>query len=204
MRVLADAAANPATKAKTKSCILLWMDGGPSHKDTFDLKPGTKHAGDFKPIKTSAPGVEISEHFPTLANWMHTGTVVRGMTSPEGAHPRAKYHLHTGYREGQGGVTYPSLGSLVAHELGDRRSTVPNFVAIGNRSYGSGYLGPQYQPLLIGDPTRGLEDLKPAGSAEQFAGRMGLLQSMESAFLPRQQVGPGHRPLDGLRPRRSS
>ena len=181
MNVLANAAADP-TKPKTKSCILLWMDGGPSHKETFDLKPGTKNAGDFRPIKTSAPGVEISEHLPTLANWMHTGCVVRGMSSPEGAHPRAKYHLHTGYREGQGGITYPSLGSLVAHELGDRRSTVPNFVSIGNRGYGSGYLGPQYQPLLISDPTRGLEDLKPVGSEKQFAGRMGLLDTMEKAF----------------------
>ena len=54
-----EARANP--KAKAKHCILLWMDGGPSHKDTLDLKPGSKGAGDFKPIKTSAPGVEISE-----------------------------------------------------------------------------------------------------------------------------------------------
>ena len=52
---------------KTKSCILLWMDGGPSHKDTFDLKPDSKGAGEFKPIKTAAPGIQISELFPFLA-----------------------------------------------------------------------------------------------------------------------------------------
>src|SRR3954453_4800383 len=71
---------------KHKSCIVLWMDGGPSHKDTFDLKPGTADGGEFKPIKTSAPGVEISEHFPQLAQWMHHGALLRGMTTPEGAH----------------------------------------------------------------------------------------------------------------------
>src|SRR5262245_13368630 len=94
-----------------KSCILLWMDGGASHKDTFDLKPDSKGAGEFKPIKTSAPGIEISEHLPKIAEVMHLATLVRGMSTPEGAHPRAKYIGHTGYREGQGGIIYPSIGS---------------------------------------------------------------------------------------------
>src|SRR5215207_6252428 len=70
MKVLASNAA-PDKTAKAKSCILLWMDGGPSHKDTFDLKPDSKGAGEFKPIKTSAPGVEISEHLPKIAEVMH-------------------------------------------------------------------------------------------------------------------------------------
>ena len=51
-------------------------------------------------------------------NWNH-GVLVRGMSTPEGAHPRAKYNLHTGYREGQGGLSYPSLGALTAKEIGD-------------------------------------------------------------------------------------
>src|SRR5208337_1008053 len=77
MRVLADQAA--ATGARSKSCILLWMDGGPSHKDTFDMKPGTDNAGDFKPIKTNVPGIEISEHFPQLAKVMNHVALLRGM-----------------------------------------------------------------------------------------------------------------------------
>lgn len=184
MRVLADQAvkAAPGGKAKAKSCILLWMDGGPSHKDTFDLKPDSKGAGEFKPIKTSAAGVEISEHLPKLAKLMHHGALVRGMSSPEGAHQRAKYNLHTGYREGQGGLTYPSLGSITAAELGRSNATVPNFVSIGGRGFGSGFLGPKYQPLLVQDPVRGVEDLKALVSDNQFARRMGLLQQMETAF----------------------
>src|SRR5262245_55870978 len=66
--VLAGRAAE--AKVKHKSCIPLWMDGGPSHKDTFDLKPGTANAGEFKPIATSVPGIQISEHFPKFARLM--------------------------------------------------------------------------------------------------------------------------------------
>src|SRR5438270_7218378 len=107
---LAPLAARAAeTRTKTKSCILLWMDGGPSHKDTFDMKPGTKDAGDFSPIKTAAPGVEISEHFPKFAKLAGDAAFLRGMTTGEGAHGRARYFMHTGYKEGQGGLVYPSM-----------------------------------------------------------------------------------------------
>lgn len=185
LKALADSPASaPAgrTRGKAKSVILLWMDGGPSHKDTFDLKPESKGAGDFQPIDTSAPGIRISEHLPQLAKWMHTGTLVRGMSSPEGAHARAKYNLHTGYREGQGGLSYPSIGSIVASETGSREASVPNFVSIGNRTYGSGFLGPKYQPLIVTSPGRGVEDLKSTVTERQFDNRLGLLGEMETAF----------------------
>jgi hypothetical protein len=113
---------------------------------------------------------------------MNHGVLVRGMTTPEGAHARAKYYLHTGFREGQGGVTYPSLGAIVSQEVGKGDATVPNYVAIGGRSYGPGFLGPKHAPLLITDPARGLEDLKSAVSNSQFDNRVGLLEQMEKAF----------------------
>lgn len=189
LKVLADdAKGTPA--GKHKSCILLWMDGGPSHKDTFDLKPDSKGAGEFKPITTSAPGLQISEHLPNLAKVMHHGALVRGMTSPEGAHGRAKYFAHTGYREGQGGLTYPSLGAIASAEIGRADAAVPNFVAIGNRSYGSGFLGPKHQPLLVQNPDRGVEDLKALVSDRQFDRRVDLLKQMEAAFY-REQGFPG-------------
>src|SRR5881392_4207443 len=65
-----DVMAAGAVGEKHKSCILLWMAGGPSQKDTFDMKPGTKNAGEFKPTATSVPGIQISEHFPRLARQM--------------------------------------------------------------------------------------------------------------------------------------
>ncbi len=92
------------TRARTKKCVLLWMDGGPSHKDTFDLRPDTPNGGPYKQIQTNANGIQISEHFPKLAQLMNHGAIIRSMSTGEGAHGRAKYNLHTGYREGQGGV----------------------------------------------------------------------------------------------------
>jgi uncharacterized protein (DUF1501 family) len=176
----AETRANP--KAKAKHCVLVWMDGGPSHKDTLDLKPNSKGAGDFKPIKTSAPGIEISEHWTNMSKLMQYAAIIRGMSTAEGAHPRAKYNLHTGYREGQGGVVYPSIGSIVSAEVGKADFPMPNFVSIGNRSFGSGFLGPKHQPLVVADPTRGVQDLASAVKGNQFDNRVNLLQELEAAF----------------------
>src|SRR5262249_15380661 len=123
--VLARGAAVDPTK-KIKRCVLLWMAGGPSHKDTFDLKPGTPNGGPYKEISTSAPGIKVSEYFPKFAKLMHHGAILRGMSTGEGAHGRAQYNMHTGYREGQGGVVYPSIGSIVAKELGSEEFSLPN------------------------------------------------------------------------------
>src|SRR5437667_6484702 len=142
--VLASRAAE--TRVLHKSCILLWMDGGPSHKDTFDLRPGTDNGGPFRAIDTNVNGIQISEHLPRLARLMNHGAIIRSMSTPEGAHARAKYNLHTGYREGQGGLVYPSIGSIAAKELGNPELALPNFVSIGNRSYGIRFLGKSYQP----------------------------------------------------------
>jgi hypothetical protein len=176
-------------KTKHKSCILLWMDGGPSHKDTFDLKPGTANSGPFKPIDTSVPGIQISEHLPQFAKLVHHAAILRSMSTGEGAHGRAKYNMHTGYREGQGGVAYPSLGSIVAKELGKEEFPLPNFVSIGNRTYGSGFLGTRYQPLVVNDARRGVENLRPLVSGGAFDGRVDLLDQMEKAFYRDYQAG---------------
>jgi uncharacterized protein (DUF1501 family) len=183
-------AARAATEnLKHKSCILLWMDGGPTHKDTFDLKPGTKDAGEFKPIDTAVPGIQISEHLPKIASIMNHGAIIRSMSTGEGAHGRAKYYLHTGYKEGVGGVIYPSMGSIVSSELGNPESPMPNFVAVGNRSYGSGFLGARHQPLNVVDPTKGVENLKAAVDANQFGERVGLLEDMEQGFFRQYKAG---------------
>jgi hypothetical protein len=185
--VLAQGAAAQGTKAK--SCILLWMDGGPSHKDTFDLKPGTANGGPYKPIDTSVPGIQISEYFPQFAQQMQHAAILRSMSTAEGAHGRAKYNLHTGYREGQGGVVYPSIGAIVAKELGKEEYPLPSYVSIGNRSYGSGFLGTRYNPLIVNDPRRGVENLKPLVSGSAFDGRVDLLDEMEKAFHRDYQAG---------------
>src|ERR1700692_2529057 len=82
----ADAAAHPQRK---RSCILLWMSGGPSQLDTFDLKPGHANGGPSKPIATKGPGIQISEHFAKIAPFMDRMAIVRSMMSKEGDHGRA-------------------------------------------------------------------------------------------------------------------
>jgi uncharacterized protein (DUF1501 family) len=186
------AAQTPApVQNRRKNCIVLWMDGGPSHKDTFDLKPGTAQGGPFRAIQTSVAGIQISEHFPRLAQLMQHGTIIRGMSTGEGAHGRAKYYLHTGYKEGVGGLVYPSLGAIASSEIGNPNNPLPNFVSIGNRSYGSGFLGARHQPLVVNDPLRGVENLRPLVNQQQFTNRVGLLEEMEAGFHRTHAAGVG-------------
>lgn len=179
--VLATRAAETQQRT-TKRCILLWMDGGPSHKDTFDLRPGTEQGGPYQNINTNVTGIQISEHFPQFAQLMNHAAIIRSMSTPEGAHARAKYNLHTGYREGQGGVVYPSIGSTVAKELGNPDFPLPNFVSIGNRSFGAGFLGARYQPLVVNNPNTGVENLRSFVGTSQFDNRVNLLDELDQAF----------------------
>jgi uncharacterized protein (DUF1501 family) len=191
MPVLAARAAQAqqtGTVARHKRCILLWMDGGPSHKDTFDLKPGTAQGGPFQAINTNVSGIRISEHLPRIAQVMDKCTIVRGMSTLEGAHPRARYHMHTGYREGVGGLVYPSLGSLVSKEIGRTDMPLPNFVAVNRAGYSSGFLGPRYQPLNVGNPNAGVENLRSFVGDTQFRNRLGLLEEMEQGFMGSHQA----------------
>src|SRR6188472_863402 len=105
----ARAANDPARK---RSCIVLWMAGGPTQTDTFDPKPGHANGGPFATIDTAAPGVRIAEHLPKVAEQMRDLAVIRSMRTREGDHGRATYHLRTGYRP-QPPIQFPGLGSLV-------------------------------------------------------------------------------------------
>src|SRR3954454_11284186 len=166
------AARAAGTGKKHKSCILLWMEGGASHKDTFDLKPGTADGGEFKPIATSVPGLEISEHLPKMARQMHHAAVLRGMSTNQGAHGPARYFMHTGYREGSGGLVHPSLGSIVSAELGAPEFPLPNFVSVGGKNgYGAGFLGVRHQPLVVEAASKGVENLSPLVATPRFEKR---------------------------------
>src|SRR4051794_35464998 len=156
----ADRAARAAsTGTKHKSCILLWMAGGPAQSHTWDLKPG----GDYKPISTAVPGIQISEHLPKVAKQMQHMTLLRSMKTGDGNHRTATYLMHTGFRQGSGGgLVHPSMGAMVAAELGRPDFELPNYVAVGN-AMGAGYLGPKYSPLVVNDFERGLPDLRPFG-----------------------------------------
>src|SRR5262249_13612481 len=118
LNVLAARAAEQSQgKPKHRSCILLFMEGGPSHIDTFDPKPENK-SSEIKPIATAVPGIQIGEHLPKVAAKMKDIALLRGMSTSEGSHGRARYYMHTGYREGVGGVVHPSLGAIASNFLG--------------------------------------------------------------------------------------
>lgn len=194
---LADEAARHPQRRR--ACILLWMSGGPSQMDTFDLKPGHANGGPFQEIATSVPGLKISEHLPKLARQAEHLAILRSMSTKEGDHDRATYVLRTGYLP-QPGIQYPPLGSLVAKELGSEDAELPNFVSIapqrfvGSATYGPGFLGPQYAPLLVGEAGQGSSDYQqllkvqdleaPAGiSTAQAEARVSLLQGLEQDFV---------------------
>ncbi len=201
----ADTATNPQRK---RSCILLWMSGGPSQTDTFDLKPDHKNGGPFKEIQTSAPGLRISEHLPKIAKHGDKMAIIRSMSTKEGEHGRATALLRTGYMP-TGSIQYPPIGALVAKEIGATDAPLPNYVSIAPyrafspAAYGSGFLGPSYAPLIVGDMTQvdgqpGQQrdpnayeqslkvkdvDLQPGVSVEQADDRMDLLQEMQRDFI---------------------
>ncbi|RYE84530.1 MAG: DUF1501 domain-containing protein, partial [Myxococcales bacterium] len=139
--------ADRAPGARARSCVVLWLNGGPSHLDTFDPKPNTKDGGPFKAIRTRTKGVEFSEHLPQLAALTHRMAVVRG-SSKEGNHQRARYLLHTGYAPNPT-VVHPALGGWVSALAADKNSDLPAFVSIGGPSESGGFLGVQHGPFVV-------------------------------------------------------
>jgi hypothetical protein len=178
--LLADRAARAASQGtKHKSCILLWMAGGPAQSHTFDLKPG----GEYQPISTTVPGIQISEYLPKVAQQMKHLALLRSMKTGDGNHRTATYLMHTGFRQGSGGgMVHPSLGAMVAAELGRPEFELPNFVAVGN-TMGPGYLGPKYAPLIVNDFERGLPDLRPFTNQDDVDERASLVEELDKAFL---------------------
>ncbi len=147
------------TKRRKGSVILLWMTGGPPQTDTFDVKPGHENGGQFKPIETSVPGIQICEHLPNVAKLMEHCVPIRSMSTKEGDHTRGTYLLRTGNLP-TGPIHYPTMGSLFSKELGQATADLPNYVAIAPytqfspAAYGPGFLGPRYAPLVVGDGNR--------------------------------------------------
>ncbi len=207
----ARAQATPAHRA----CIVLWMSGGASQLDTFDLKPGHANGGPFKPIETTVPGIQLSEHLPNLARHAKHLAIVRSMSTKEGDHERATVHMHTGYQR-RINVDYPTFGSLVANENSPAGLSIPSFINIDpppnlSLAYKPGFLGTRFAPLVLRpNPTTGATNsetdsqpllrvenlLPPRGVARaQMESRAELLQALEQDFSIRQPdaVAQSHR-----------
>jgi hypothetical protein len=161
-------AAAAESPAKAKRCILIWLDGGPSHLETFDLKPHAPREvrGPFAAIDTAVSGIQISECLPLLAARMKQAAIVRSLTSPLGEHNLGTQYLLTGYPPTPA-LDYPTIGSVVAH-LETAEHPLPRFVAIPDFRVGGqpfaahGYLAAGADPFEVGgDPAR--PDFRVAG-----------------------------------------
>jgi len=174
-----------------RSCILLWMSGGPSHLDIWDLKPESeRNGGPFRPIDTSVPGIRISEHLPLLARQMHHLSLVRSLDSKEGNHDRGTYLMHTGYPPTPA-IVHPGWGSICAYELGDRLSglDLPPCVAINEPGVGAGFLGMSYAPFVVQNPSGRIADFDPPAELSPLRRerRLQMLAETENAFLARRK-----------------
>jgi uncharacterized protein (DUF1501 family) len=183
LRELGASAVSAGPKAAAKRVIVLWMNGGASHLDTFDPKPGTKAGGSFKAIRSRAPGLSLSEHLPLLADRATELAVLRGVSSNEGSHPRAQELGHTGFSPSPT-VAAPAFGSYVARALGASAGELPPFVSLGGPSAGPGFLGASYAPLVVDEPGLAPKNLVPVSGvgAEREARRISMLDALEARY----------------------
>ncbi|HXG12829.1 MAG TPA: DUF1501 domain-containing protein [Gemmataceae bacterium] len=174
---------------KAKSAIFVFLGGGPTHLDTFDMKPDApaEIRGEFKPIPTNVPGIQVCEHLPRLARCADLYTIIRGVSHSLAGHELGTMYLNTGSRPVPS-LIYPGYGAVVSKELpGD--PDLPHFVAIPNTPQKAGYLGVRYAPLQTnatpqpGVPfsVRGIS-LSDGLTVEQFEQRQKLLRRLDTAF----------------------
>src|SRR5688572_21603295 len=183
---------------KAKACILVWLDGGPSHLETFDLKPDapSEVRGPFQPIKTNVPGIQVCELLPHTARITDKVAIVRSVTSPLGEHGIANQYLLTGYKPSPV-LYYPSYGAVVARVRGGTHTLPPSIAVPEFRPpAGAGFLGLAYQPFATGgDPAKPdfkVRDLDafPGVTADRLRRRRDFLGEFDRAQAELEKVPP--------------
>ncbi len=176
---------NPLPTAK--SVILLWLQGGVSHHETFDPKPDAPAdiRGEMKAIATRLPGVHVNEYLPKLAGIMDKLAVIRSVTHVEAAHERGSMYMVEGRRPPLATATmnsgHPELGSIVAQQLG-MRDGVPPFVSVPGNDFTSRFIGPGFLPRATGSfGGHRAKSLQPNEeiSSDRFADRLALRNAFE-------------------------
>jgi hypothetical protein len=180
----ARAHANPAgpTVSSRKAAIMIYLPGGPSHMDMWDLKPEApvEYRGEFRPIATNVPGVQICEHFPRQARMFDKLACVRSIVSVD---EHSDSLVMTGYSETTNRVAHhPSFGSVVSRLRGNVNADIPPFVSLRGMSIGNepGYLGVAHRAFTPDGP--GLSNLNLAGGVNvaRSDDRRGLLENFDT------------------------
>ena len=176
---------------KAKSVIHIYLPGGMAHQESFDPKPYAplEYRGPMRAIKTKVPGVQFGEMFKETAKIADKITVCRSMNHGEAAHERGTHNMFTGYRPSPA-IKFPSMGSVVSHEFGSRKS-LPPYVCIPNvpnEFAGSGYLSSAYGPFGLGaDPAKDGFSVRDLGlpkdiSFDRFDRRKSILNTVDDHF----------------------
>jgi len=175
----------PLGPATARNVIYLYMAGGMSHLDTFDVKPGAATQGPTKAIKTKADGVRLSQHFPLLAQQADKVALINSMSSNQGAHAQGRYYMHTGYQL-RGTIRHPSLGAWLEKMRGRVNTTLLGHVVVGGgaNTASRGFFDASLTPLPIGDPKAGLTNSQRVEhvTQERFEHRIHKLEKMNEAF----------------------
>lgn len=174
---------------QANAAIFINLAGGPSHMDTFDLKPDApkEFRGEFNPIETNVPGIAISEHLPKMARCADKYTILRGVSHSLAAHDLGSKYMNTGNRP-LPSLEFPGYGSVVAKELGGPRD-LPPFVAIPNTPQVPGYLGVEYSPFNTTSAPRAGQPFAVRGislgrglTIEEIEKRRNLLNNLDTTF----------------------
>ena len=189
-------------KSSRRSAIFIFLEGGPSHQDTFDLKPDApaRYRGEFKPIPTAVPGIHICEHLPELAKRMKDYAIIRGLTHTIADHGLGKKYLLTGNRPSQT-LSYPEYGSVVSKMHPSARD-LPTYVSIDESFVGPGYLGNEFSALTAGKPTFGIPysvrgiSLEDGLTVDRYKSQRRLLDDLDTAFEGFEKLDAPVRGLD--------
>ncbi|MDH3590910.1 MAG: DUF1501 domain-containing protein [Planctomycetota bacterium] len=175
----------PLQPATARNVIYLYMAGGMSHLDTFDMKPGAATQGPIEAIKTNAAGVRVSQYFPQLARHMDKVAVINSMNSNQGAHAQGRYYMHTSYQL-RGTIRHPSIGAWLENMRGRLNTKLPAHVVVGGGAQmaSNGFFDASLTPLPVGDPSGGLANSHRVEhvTEERFEHRIHRLDKMNKAF----------------------
>jgi hypothetical protein len=152
------ATGSASAAGQRKQLVLVWLDGGPSHFETFDPKPGVATGGPFGAVDTGIGDWRFSELLRETSKRAPYLSIIRTVTSKESSHGRARDLMHFGYRPNPS-VDYPTLGAISALEIGDREGDLPPFVQIGGTPRTAGHLPPDCAPFFIADGTEKVANL---------------------------------------------